>query len=415
MRHHIIAAGSLAAVAWAGLAGSVPAQSVADFYKDKTITFIIGSSPGGNYDTWARMMSRHWGRHIPGNPNFVAQNMPGGGHIKAANHLYNLAPKDGTVVGTISRNIPTRAVLNHPAVKYDPVNFNWIGSPELSNRVCIAMAGGKVKTAKDLFENELLVGGAGAGTAVSTTPNLLRGLLGMKFKLIEGYSGATDVVLAMERGEVQGICQTYGAFLQSRPDWVKTGKAHVLFNLESEPIAGTKIPSVFQFATTQEQKTILAFYSSNMEIGRPTLAPPGLPKERVEALRRSFDATMKDPKLVEEARKQGLEVRPLTGEVIQKRIAGLAATPSDLVTKTEKLLGVPEATVETVKVSAVEKGGRRVSFAGKKGDMTVGVSKSRTQVTIAGKKAGRSGIKAGMTCEVTHVGPNSTAAKIACR
>jgi tripartite-type tricarboxylate transporter receptor subunit TctC len=405
---------SLAAVA---LLASVPAQaeSVADFYKNKTITFIIGTTPGGTYDAWARLIARHWPDHLPGKPNFIAKNLPGAGGIKASNYLFNVAPKDGTVIGTFSRNIPTRAILNHPAVKFDPVKFSWLGSPELTNRVCIASAKSKVKTGADLFKYELLMGGAGAGTAVSTTPNLLRSLFGMKFKLIEGYKSATDVVLAMERGEVECICQTYTAFEVAHPGWIKSGKVNVLFNIEPNPIPNTNIPSVFQFAKGEKQRKILAFFSSNVELGRPVAAPPGLPADRLQALRRGFDAVMKDKTFVKEAEKQGLKIDPLTGEEVGKRVAALAATDPETVTETEAMLKKlnPQFT-ETVKISGVQSKGRKLEFPHKGKTVSVSVSNSGTKVTIGGKKAKRSAIKAGMTCKITHLGPNSRAKTIAC-
>jgi len=269
MKRAIYSIIAIAAIAAAGWVAPAKAASVADFYKGKKISFIIGTSPGGTYDSWARLMARYWGSHIPGHPSFLAKNLPGAGGIKASNFLFNIAPKDGSVIATFSRNIPTRAILNHPAVKFDPVKFSWLGSPELTNRVCIAMATAKVKTATDLFKHQLLMGGAGAGTSVSTAPNLLRALLGMKFKLIEGYKGAVDVVLAMQRGEVEGICQTYTAFKVGHPGWVEKGKVNVLFNMEPTPIPGTNIPSIFKFIKGKDQRDILSFYSSNIELGRP--------------------------------------------------------------------------------------------------------------------------------------------------
>ncbi len=416
MRRQFYTVIAFASLALAPLAWPAHAASEAEFFKGKKITFIIGSSPGGNYDTWARLLGRHMGRHIPGNPSFIAKNMPGGGHIKASNYLYNIAAKDGTVIGTISRNMPTRALLNHPAVRFDPVKFRWLGSPEMSNRVCIIMKGAKVQKAEDLFKHQALMGGAGAGTAVSTTPNVLRVLLGMKLKLIEGYAGATDVALAMERGEVEGICQTYGAFKVGRPEWIKSGKAIVLFNLEPNPIAGTNIPSVFKFVKTEEQRKILSFYSSSIEIGRPTVAPPGIPERRLATLRAAFNATMKDKAFIKGAAKQGLKVTPLTGVEQERRVKVLAATDPDTVRKTEAMLSqLNPVFTDTVKVSAVKRKGRRVLFNLKGKSVTIKVSKSRTKVTIGGKKAKRSAIKPGMTCKITHLGPNSRAKKIACK
>lgn len=314
------------------------AQSVAEFYKGRQIEFVIGTSAGGSYDQWARLIGRHMGRHIPGNPSFLPKNMPGAGHIKAANYLFSVAPKDGTVIGTFSRNIPTRALLNHPAVKFKPEEFSWIGSPELTNRVCVAKKGVPVQKGEDLFTKELIVGGAGAGTAVSTTPAVLRGALGMKFKLVEGYKGASDVVLAIERGEVHGICQTVSGLGSSNPNWRTDGKLVVLFNLESKPVPEFKAPSVFQFVKTEEQRQILTFYSSNTELGRPIAAPPGVPADRLTALRRAFDATMKDPGLLGDAKRQGLEVNAMTGEELAEVVVKLGKTPVAIVDKTEALL-----------------------------------------------------------------------------
>jgi tripartite-type tricarboxylate transporter receptor subunit TctC len=407
---------AFASLALAGLTPPAQAETEAEFYKGKKIKFIIGSAPGGNYDTWARLVGRHMTNYIPSNPKFIAQNMPGGGHIKASNYLYNVAAKDGTVIGTISRNMPTRALLNHPAVKFDPVKFRWLGSPEMSNRACMIMKGAKVQKAEDLFKHQALMGGAGAGTAVSTTPNVLRTLLGMKMKLIEGYAGATDVGLAMERGEVEGICQTYGAFDVAHPGWIKSGKAIVLFNLEPNPITGTNIPSVFKFVKSEEQRKILSFYSSNIEIGRPTVAPPGISEKRLATLRGAFNATMKDKAFIKGAKKQGLTVTPLSGAEQEKRVKALAATDPDTVRKTEAMLSkLNPVFTDTVKVTGIKRKGRRVMFMLKGKAVTIKVSKSRTKVTIGGKKAKRSKIKAGMTCKITHLGPNSRAKKIACK
>jgi tripartite-type tricarboxylate transporter receptor subunit TctC len=339
MRTSSALAGLCGLVLAAAVPGTVAAQSVADFYKGKTIEFIIGTSPGGTYDQWARLIGRHMGRHIPGNPSFLPKNMPGAGHIKATNYLFNVAPKDGSTIGMFSRNIPTRALLKHPAVKFKPEEFNWIGSPELTNRVCVAKKGAPVQKGEDLFTKELIVGGAGPGTAVSTTPAVLRGALGMKFRVVEGYKGAPDVILAIERGEVQGICQTVAGISTSNPGWLNDGKLVVLFNLERKPLPELRAPSVFSFAKTEEQRQVLAFYTSNTELGRPITAPPGLPKDRLTALRRAFDATMKDPAFMAEAGKQKLQINALTGEELTERILDLGRTPVAIVDKTEALLG----------------------------------------------------------------------------
>jgi tripartite-type tricarboxylate transporter receptor subunit TctC len=196
-----------------------------------------------------------------------------------------------------------------------------------------------VQKGEDLFTKELIVGGAGPGTAVSTTPAVLRGALGMKFRVVEGYKGAPDVILAIERGEVHGICQTIAGISTSTPGWLKDGKLVVLFNLERKPLPELRAPSVFSFAKTEEQRQVLAFYTSNTELGRPITAPPGVPKDRLTALRRAFDATMKDPAFRAEASKQKLQINALTGEELTERILDLGRTPAAIVDKTEALLG----------------------------------------------------------------------------
>jgi tripartite-type tricarboxylate transporter receptor subunit TctC len=331
--------GRAAAALAALIAVSSPAasQSVQDFYKGKQIVIIVGTGAGQDYDIWARLIGRHMGRHVPANPTFIVQNMPGAGHLTATNHLFNLAAKDGTVLGMVSRNMPNQAALKLPNVRYDPVKFHWIGSPELTNRACFAMSGASVKTAQQLLEQELIVGAVGAGQAITTTPILLKNLLGMKFKVVEGYAKPDDVVLAMERGEVQGMCETVTAFDQTRRNWIATGKIRLLFNMEQQPVPGLDAPSIYQFVKTDEQRRILGFYSASIELGRPMLAPPDVPADRVHALRRAFDATMADAAFLEEAKTMGLSVTPRKGEDLDAVVKGVMETPPDLIEKAEAM------------------------------------------------------------------------------
>jgi tripartite-type tricarboxylate transporter receptor subunit TctC len=257
--------------------------------------------------------------------------MPGAGQLIAANYLYNSAPKDGSVIGMIGRNLPNDALLKKEGVRFDPTKFNWLGSPELTNRVCVARQGAPVQRAEELFQKELLVAGAGAGTAVSTTPVLLSSVLGMKFKLVEGYNGSQAGLLAMERGEVDGICQSLTSLQSSRPGWIESGKMKVLFNTERHPVPGLNAPSVFEFAKTEEQRQVLTLYSSSVEIGRPIVAPPDVPAERVEALRKALADTLKDPAFIEEAKTNQLEIAYVSGPDLEKLIRDLMATPQSLV------------------------------------------------------------------------------------
>jgi tripartite-type tricarboxylate transporter receptor subunit TctC len=331
---------SLSAIALAaGFAGrEAAAQPAAEFYRGAQIKFIISSGVGGDYDQWSRLIVRFMGKHLPGNPSMIPQNMPGAGQLIATNHLFNAAPRDGSVIGMIGRNLVNEALVKQSGVRFDPLQFNWLGSPELTHRVCAAMADAPVKKAEDLLERELVVGGAGVGTAVSATPTLLSKLLGFRFKLVEGYGSSQGVLLAMERGEVQGICQTLTSLRSSRPGWIESGKMRILFNTESHRIPGVEAPSVFEFARTDEQRQLLTLYSSSVELGRPIVAPPGVPADRLETLRQALAATLQDPAFKAEAEKQGMEVAYVSGEELERIAGQIMSTPPELVSKLESLL-----------------------------------------------------------------------------
>jgi len=315
------------------------AQAAEEFFQGKQIRFVLGAAPGQDYDVWARFLARHLPRHIPGNPSFVVQNMPGAGHLLATNWLYNVAPRDGTVWGSVSRNIPAVGLQQLSGVRFDPLKFNWIGSPELTNRGCIALTKNpRVKSAADLFEHELVVGGTGAGSTVTETPKLLRGLIGMKFKVVEGYAKPQDGQFAMERGELDGMCATVQSLRNFRPQWFKDGIAHVLFTLERETVPWTKAPSIYQFVKTDEQRKILEYFSSSIEYGRPLLLPPEVPADRVQLIRRAFDATMKDPAFLEEAEKLGMEVTPRTGEQLEALIRAASEASPEIIERVTKLI-----------------------------------------------------------------------------
>jgi tripartite-type tricarboxylate transporter receptor subunit TctC len=327
-------------VSWAILLlvqGGAAAQSVAEFYRGKTIKMLISTMPGGEYDLWARLIVRHMGKHLPGNPNLIAVNMPGAGGITAANHLFNIAEQDGTVIGMIGRNLPYQALVQQKGILFDPLKFHWLGSPDVSNRVCVAIAGAAVQKTADLFERELLVGGAGAGTAVSTTPVLLSKVLGLKFRLVEGYGSPSAILLAMERGEVQGICVTLDALRGGRPGWIEAGKLKVLFNTEPTALSDLQAPSIFEFAKSDEQRRILALYSSSVELGRPIVAPPGVPDERVRALRQAFESAMADPVLRDEAEKQHFAISVVRGHQLAKLVTDLMTTPKEFAARLEAL------------------------------------------------------------------------------
>jgi tripartite-type tricarboxylate transporter receptor subunit TctC len=285
------------------------------------------------------MVARHLGKHIPGNPTFITKNMPGAGHIRAASYEFNAAPKDGTSMATFSHNLPTSYVMGNPGMKFDFSKFQWLGSPDHPGRICVVRRGATVQKAADLFDHELLVAGAGAAAAISQTPKLLGGLLGMKFRLVEGYKGAADAMLAVDRGEVEGICTTVDGVEVERPGAIQEGRLKVLFNTEREPIPELHAPSVFEFTKTDEQRQILGFYSSTVEFGIPFAAPPEVPPERLDALRRAFAAVADDPEFRAEVARAKMGNRPVTGEQLAQRMQDLMATPKSLIKQTSDLLG----------------------------------------------------------------------------
>ncbi|HWG05476.1 MAG TPA: hypothetical protein VG271_10720 [Beijerinckiaceae bacterium] len=313
------------------------ADAVEDFYKGKQIRAIVGNPAGGDYDNWVRLLTRHWGDFIPGHPSFLVQNMPGAGQIIATNWLYNVADHDGTVLGMTERSLPYQVLLGDSNLRFDPQKFNWLGSPEQTNRACAAIEGAPVQKASELFDHELLMGGAGAGTSVSNTPILLSKLLGMKFKLIEGYGSAENVVLAMEKGELGGVCQTTAGLESSRPGWIKSGKFKILFTMEHDPVPGLNAPTIYDFTKTDNQRQIISLYDSSLELGRPLIAPPGVPAERINALRRSFDAMTADPAFLADAKQMGYHITLRKGEVLQNFVDQLMATPKSVIDQVRQL------------------------------------------------------------------------------
>jgi tripartite-type tricarboxylate transporter receptor subunit TctC len=327
-----------AALALGLLALALPAraQTADTFYKGKQIRFIVGTAAGQDYDSWSRLIGRHMTRFIPGNPTFVVENMPGAGHILATNYLFNLAPRDGTVIGMVSRNITEAYMMKLPNVRFDPGKFNWIGSPELNHRVLFVNAASGFDKVADLYQRELIIGAPGGAQGVTAAPILLKNLLHMRLKIIQGYHSPGDVILAMARREVDGIVQSVGAPEGARRQWIESGQLRVLFSMEHERVAGLDAPTIFEFINTEQQRQVLAFFSSSMELGRPLMAPPGVPPERVARLRAAFDATMKDTAFLQEAAAMGFEVMPQDGEQIAAGVADVMATPRNIIDEAQR-------------------------------------------------------------------------------
>ncbi len=332
----LVAAGALCAAA---LAQTPAAAQTSDIYANKNLTMIIGFGPGGGYDLWGRTVGRHIVKYLPGNPAAVPQNMPGAGSYSAAAYIYNIAPKDGTVIGIIARDAALGPITGAEGARFDPLKISWLGTPTTETNVCISRAGADVQSVDDLYKKTLIVGDTGAGTGTRSYPKALIDLLGMKFKLISGFPSSSDVFLAMERGEVDGICESLDSVKGKRPDWLPNNKVKVIFQGGAEPSAELKgVPFVLDFARNEEEKQSLTFLYAGQGIGRPFVAPPNMAPERLAMLRKAFMETMKDADFIADAKKQKLDVEPEDGEHLEKLIRLIYATPKPIVDKIGALI-----------------------------------------------------------------------------
>ena len=317
----------------------VAAQPGGDTFVAKSVAMIIGFGPGGGYDLWGRIVGRHIGRHLPGAPTVIPQNMPGAGSYAAASYIFNIAPKDGSVLGIIARDAALGPLSGATGARFDPTRLSWIGTPTKETNVCVAYHSSQVKSVLDLYDKQLIVGDTGPGTGTRSYPKALNELLGMKFKLVGGFPASSDVFLAMERGEVEGICESLDSIKIRRPDWIPTRKISILFQGGAEPNPELDgVPFVLDLALTGEQRQALEFLYAGQGIGRPFVAPPDLPPDRLKMLRDAFKATMTDPAFVAEAQKSKLDLEPEDGEHLAVLIAKIYATPKPIVDKITSMI-----------------------------------------------------------------------------
>jgi tripartite-type tricarboxylate transporter receptor subunit TctC len=328
----------LAVVAALMVPAPLSAEPVEDFYRGKQIRIITGAAAGDGYDLWSRMLARHMGRHIPGMPAIIVQNMPGAGTVVAANHVFNAAAKDGTVIGSFSRSLPAQALLARPNIKFDPRQFGWIGSPESINRVCAVGKNAKVRTIDDLLKHELVVGGIGASQMPTYVPMMLNRMLGTKFKVVEGYGSTNAIILAIERGEVDGICMSSSTLLGPRVDLIEKGVLTILFNVEAKPMpAPPGVPTIFT-RFNDEQRQIVSLINSAIEFGRPFAAPPGVPQDRLSALQAALRATVADADFLAEAAKLKFIVTYTSPQEMADITARMYATPKAIVDSASALM-----------------------------------------------------------------------------
>jgi tripartite-type tricarboxylate transporter receptor subunit TctC len=321
------------------------AQSVEEFYRGKTIKLNVGANTGGTYDLYGRLLAQFMGRHIPGNPTIVVENMPGASGTKSAQYVGEIAPKDGTVLGMFNQSMPQRQMFEPDQVHFDLTKYNWIGAMNTSTTVFITWHASGVKTLEDAKKKEVMMGAVSAIGGNSVYPLLLNSMLGTKFKVVLGYVGGNTIQLAMERREVDGRAAIVWSGLKAGwPDWVAEKKVNVL--LQTGLVKEKDIPEVpllIDLARNDEEKAIFRFISSDSAMGFPLCAPPGVPADRVAALRKAFDDTMKDPEFLKAAVERKIEIEPSSGENVKKVVEDLISTPKIVIEKIKKGLAEAEA------------------------------------------------------------------------
>ncbi len=324
----------LATAVLASLTPPTRADNVADFYRGKRISLVIGFGSGGGYDLYARLLGRFIGAHIPGNPAIVPQNMPGAGSRSAANWLYAIAPKDGTVIACLSQATPTDQALSQPGVRFEAQKFNWIGNLSVVNNILFVSAASGVATLEEAKKKPLAIGASGASSPSVLYPQVSNNLLGTRFKIVSGYPGGGDINIAVERHEVDGRGSNSWASMKStRPDWLRDHTINILFQVgpRREPDL-PDVPLWTELAGNEEQQQVLDILSGDVAVGRPILTAPDVPADRVAALRRAFDDTMQDPQFIEAAKQANMDMNPMGGAELQQVVGRIVAPTPKILT-----------------------------------------------------------------------------------
>ncbi|MFL6796649.1 MAG: Bug family tripartite tricarboxylate transporter substrate binding protein [Xanthobacteraceae bacterium] len=309
--------------------GQAGAQHAAPFYARKTITITIGYTAGGSYDLYGRLIARHLAKHLPGQPTVITQNMPGAGSLKAANYLYEVAPKDGTALGVIVESAALEQALANPGAQFDAAKFSYIGRVATSNNIFMQWHTAKVQSLQDALRMESSLAGTGPGSIADTVPKLLNALTGTRFKLVTGYPASTEAMLAMERGEVDGASSSWTAVKLGKQAWLREKKIKII--LQTAPERSSELPDVPSLADLGESETdrqVFALYASGSAVGRSLLAPPGIPAERIELLRTAFSRMVSDPEFVTDIKHMNVDLEPLSGSELTERIAHTLAVPA---------------------------------------------------------------------------------------
>jgi tripartite-type tricarboxylate transporter receptor subunit TctC len=322
---------SFAAAATLLVAPLAYGQTAEPFFARKTVTVYVGYTAGGSYDLYARLIARHLGKHVPGNPTVVAVNMPGAGSMKAANYVYQVAPRDGTALGVIVESAALEQALGNAAVQYDAAKFVYVGRVATSNNVFMQWHASKVQSIADSQKQESTLAGTGPGSIAETIPRLFNAIIGTKFKLISGYPASTEGMLAMERGEVDGASSSWAAVSVTKQALLKEKKIRIV--LQTQPERHQDLPdapSIAEYGNSPEDRQVTALYASGSGVGRSLIGPPEIPADRLKSLRDAFNAMVKDPEFVADIRKLNVELDPLPGERVQELIARTLAVPASV-------------------------------------------------------------------------------------
>jgi tripartite-type tricarboxylate transporter receptor subunit TctC len=319
---------------------AIAQESVADFYRGKTVKILIGFGPGGSSSIYAEILARFMGRHMPGAPTFIAQHMPGAGGVIVANYIAQRAARDGTEFAIAARTFAFEPQLGNKNAQFDPLKLTWIGNANVENSTCISWHTTPIRRMQDFLAQEFIVGGTGGESLATSIPRALNRMAGARFKVITGYTVSGDIMLAMERGELQGFCSIGWTFLKLRkPEWLVDRKINVLFQMAYEMHPDIPdVPLVQELAKTPEDRQTLDYMLAPQEMGRPFFAPPDVPPARVAALREAFMKTLRDPDFLRDADKAGVETQPTTGEAVAALLARAYATPPDIVRRASALL-----------------------------------------------------------------------------
>lgn len=392
-----------------------------DVLRDKNVSMYISSGAGGLNDTYGRLLAEHLPRHLPGNPKILPKNMPGAGSLKATHFLYTQAPRDGTAMGVVQRSVATQPLLGIKGADHNPLEFHWIGSTATEVSVAVVWNYDKVKTIQDAILQDVTVGASGVGNDGGAFPRVVNFFLGTKVRPIHGYVSGTDIILAMERGEVHGrFGWSWGSVKSREAERLKNGTIRVLLQMGLKKAPDLDAPLILDLAKNETDRKAMEVIFAATTIGWPSLLPPKVPADMVKAYRDAYRATMKDARFVEAASKRRLELDPVTGEEIQAIIANVYAASPEVVQRARQAYS-PTGKVEMAKILTVDgiisdinkKGSRLVLASG--GKKVEGLIAGATKITITGKKAERMALKAGMSCTMSLAASGAVANRMSCK